>query len=317
MNRGMVSWWIRAIVFIAFLYSLVWGILIVAFPAHVFVTSGMETPKMLFAWQLTGVVEIALAIGYLFALKDPLRVWQPILVGVVYKLASVALFSADSALDVSLQPLMGYEVINNLIWVPPFIIILYKAYRRTYLADATMIETLDDSHIRLEMFDASNGQNLKELTDEQPQLVVFLRHFGCTFCREALTDLAQLRSKIESKGTNIVLVHMLEDEEEAFHEISKYGLEDLPAIADPEGLLYKKFRLQRGTMRQLFGIRVWLRGLYIGIVEGHGIGAEKGDYWQMPGVFLMYKGQVIKQFIHHYASDRPEYLDLADCTACE
>lgn len=317
MNRGIISWWIRAIVFIAFLYSLVWGILIVAFPAHVFTTSGMSAPNMLFAWQLTGIIEIALAVGYLFALKDPLRVWQPILVGLIYKLASVVLFSADTAVDVSLKPLMGYEVINNLIWVPPFLIILYKAYRRTYLADATMIESLDDQHIRLEMFDASNGKDLKQLTDEKPQLVVFLRHFGCTFCREALTDLSHLRQQIEAKGTNIVLVHMLEDEEEAYDEISKYGLQDLPAISDPEGLLYKKFHLQRGTIRQLFGLRVWLRGIYIGIVDGHGIGAEKGDYWQMPGVFLMHRGQVIKQYIHEFASDRPEYLDLAECAACE
>ncbi|MFN8816592.1 MAG: hypothetical protein ACK5ZV_07645, partial [bacterium] len=39
----------------------------------------------------------------------------------------------------------------------------------------------------------SGGQSVAELSMRSPVLMVFLRHFGCTFCREALADVrAQL-----------------------------------------------------------------------------------------------------------------------------
>ncbi|MGP1310160.1 MAG: hypothetical protein ACTS27_08185, partial [Phycisphaerales bacterium] len=38
-------------------------------------------------------------------------------------------------------------------------------------------------------------------------LLVFLRHAGCTFCREALADVAKRRRRIENAKVRIVLVH--------------------------------------------------------------------------------------------------------------
>ena len=55
---------------------------------------------------------------------------------------------------------------------------------------------------------SQGGQTLAQLSAERPVLVVFLRHTGCAFCREALSDLQKQRSGIESRGTSIALVHM-------------------------------------------------------------------------------------------------------------
>jgi hypothetical protein len=142
---------------------------------------------------------------------------------------------------------------------------------------------------------------------------VFLRHFGCTFCREALTDIKRQRKVIEISGTRIVLVHMVDDDT-AREALRPYGLDDLLRLSDPELKLYRAFGLERGTVRQLFGPRVWLRGIVAGLFGRHGVGALAGDGFQMPGVFLIRRGKVEAAYIHRTASDRPDYAGLA-CAA--
>ena len=56
------------------------------------------------------------------------------------------------------------------------------------------------------------GRNLKDLSMERPVMLVFLRHFGCTFCREALADISKKREVLESMGAKLVFVHMAEPE---------------------------------------------------------------------------------------------------------
>ena len=37
------------------------------------------------------------------------------------------------------------------------------------------------------------GRTLLELVDESPFLLIFLRHFGCSFCRQTLDDVSRIR----------------------------------------------------------------------------------------------------------------------------
>jgi len=54
-----------------------------------------------------------------------------------------------------------------------------------------------------------------------------------------------------------------------------------------------------------------VRGIQAGIVEGHGLGRLAGDAFQMPGVFLVFHGQVIRSYRHQSTADRPDYLGFA------
>ena len=45
--------------------------------------------------------------------------------------------------------------------------------------------------------------------------------------------------------------------------------------------------------------------------NGHGVGMLAGDGLQMPGVFVLHHGQVLREFRHESAADRPDYLELA------
>jgi hypothetical protein len=47
------------------------------------------------------------------------------------------------------------------------------------------------------------------------------------------------------------------------------------------------------------------------VLAGHRIGRVVGDGMQMPGVFLVYRGQIIRSFRHKTIADRPDYVALA------
>ncbi len=155
----------------------------------------------------------------------------------------------------------------------------------------------------------STGETLAALSEKSPVLLVLLRHEGCTFCRNAMSDIARLRRQIEEVGTRIVLGHMGAAEDfDAFAE--RYGLADIAAVADPQRTLYRGLGLGRGRMLQLIGPRVlcaWIKST----VAGHLPGKIKGDPLQLPGAFLLHHGQVIKGHTYRDASDRPDYVTLA------
>src|SRR5271165_4494803 len=52
------------------------------------------------------------------------------------------------------------------------------------------------------------GETLGELTAGHAVLLVFLRHFGCTFCREAVEEVSKKRATIEAGGTRLAFVHL-------------------------------------------------------------------------------------------------------------
>jgi peroxiredoxin len=158
----------------------------------------------------------------------------------------------------------------------------------------------------------NKGVTLEELGQHQKVMLVFLRHFGCTFCRESMADISQRKADIEATGTTIVLVHQVSDAH-AHKIFSLYDIENLHRISDPHQELYQAFQLFRAKWYQVFGLRVWWRGFLAGIINGHLIGPEQGDGWQMPGVFIIQQGKIINKFTHEYASDRPDYVDLAAC----
>jgi peroxiredoxin len=159
---------------------------------------------------------------------------------------------------------------------------------------------------------ANTGESLAELSRRTPVLVVFLRHAGCPFCREALADLQEKRSIIEASGTKIVLVHMQPDADAAAL-FAKYRLDDVPRISDPERLLYRTFDLARGSLWQVSGPAVWWRGFEAAVLKRQGFGTPTGDVFQMPGAFLLHHGHILRAFRPANSAKRPDYEALAAC----
>jgi peroxiredoxin len=160
----------------------------------------------------------------------------------------------------------------------------------------------------LAAYSSQSGQTLATLT-ERPLFLVFLRHFGCTFCREAVADLAEKRHTIEGKGVPLAFVH-LGTEEKARWFFKPYDMLDVPRFSDPEGRLYQAFGLLRAELRQYLNSESILRMLGAWL-RGHFVGFPAGDIERMPGAFLIDRGEIQKAFRHKLVSDRPDYLSLA------
>lgn len=164
----------------------------------------------------------------------------------------------------------------------------------------------------LENMITNKGEEVRSLSEKQPVLLVFLRHFGCIFCREALKDLAERQDLIKSEGSKLILVHM-SDYEIADRYLQQFGLHSVDHVSDPTCRFYAAFGLSKGNFTQLFGLQAWIRGFSVSLIEGHSPGPILGDAFQMPGVFVVYQSAIKDQFIHKLASDRPDYLQLIKC----
>jgi peroxiredoxin len=243
-------------------------------------------------------LRVAVSFGLLAASADPVRYWPAVLAGLIARLAPQVGFAlAGRSHPVSLT-------FADAIWWAPLSFILFAAYSARVSRMRGCSPDVLDLALRAR---TDQGVTLGNLSCSAPVLLIFLRHAGCPFSREALADIAATRSDIEAARTVIVLAHMGRPEKgrEIFR---KYGLDDLHQISDPCRSLYRAFGLRGGGLWKLFGPKVWLRGLDACILHRHGFGRPAGDGLQMPGMFLIFHGQVLRSYRHQSVADRPDYV---------
>ena len=171
---------------------------------------------------------------------------------------------------------------------------------------------LDNIDLVLNQMITNRGRSVLSVSSDGPVMLVFLRHFGCTFCKEAVSDLSCKHDAYKAAGIKLILVHMSPSEDgEAFFK--NYGFTDVEHVSDPACRFYAGFGLVKGNFSQLFGLRVMMRGFENTMVKGHSLGRFIGDGFQMPGVFLIQNGNIREKFVHKYASDRPNYDQIMAC----
>jgi peroxiredoxin len=156
-----------------------------------------------------------------------------------------------------------------------------------------------------------SGKNLLELVEASSVLLVFLRHFGCSFCRQAISDVADLRPELDKRRVRPVFVH-LGTPERAKPFFDYYGIGDVERVSDPEARVYQlpAFALPRmNPVLTLFQPSVWI-GWFKGALFKHGIGAIKEDGHQMQGIFFLKGSKIVRQFRYKTIADEPNYLKL-------
>lgn len=295
---------------LAGIYNILWGGWVILWPEWSLAAAGFpETTSAPAIWQCLGMVIGVYGIGYWIASNDPFRHWPIVFVGLLGKVLGplgLAWIIWQGNLPISTARLV---VLNDLIWWGPFAVILWNAARYEQSRSALEAEelTFEEAICR---FRSQSGKSLRELSQETPLLVLFLRHSGCVFCREALADLARQREQIEGAGLRIALVHM-QDEAEGESFFRPYGLDDVPRFSDPRQQLYQAFDLSLGTLRQLFGVRIWWRGFVSAILRRHGFGKIRANGFRMPGVFIVHQGRIVQAHRHATADDRPDYAEFS------
>jgi small multidrug resistance pump len=111
----------------AALYNLVWGALVILFPASFFCLIGAPEPSYLLLWQVVGMFVLVFAPGYWWAARDPARHGHLVLIGLVGKLLGPLGFAW--AYGTGQLPLaFGLTILtNDLVWLPVFVLFVRDA----------------------------------------------------------------------------------------------------------------------------------------------------------------------------------------------
>lgn len=147
------------------------------------------------------------------------------------------------------------------------------------------------------LLDSGEKVPLRSLYADRKLVLVFLRHFGCVFCRE---QVGQLRVH---PNLNVAFVAMATPEQA--RDFKTKTRSPHPFVCDPERDLYEAFGLGRGDLKQMMNPRVFSRG-FGATLRGHFVGLPIGDPWQMPGVFAIEPdGEVSWEYRSVDMSDNP------------
>ena len=258
-----------------------------------------------------------LGLGYWLASGNPFRHWPIVVVGTLAKLLGAAAFARAHAVLHAMPMRPAFVLVaGDMIWWLPFLRMVLGAWRwhegqrRLWLRHETdRTPHMPLAEEAMQTWRMRDGRTLAQASDQGPVLLVFLRHFGCTFCRETLGDLSEQRESLERDGAQLCLVHMTEDRR-ASEFFTRFGLSGLPRVSDPARELYNAFELGQGSIGQVMGARLWVRAVVAAIRNRRWIFSRAGDPFQMPGVFILHRGKVLRAFRHADAADRPEYAEL-------
>jgi hypothetical protein len=179
--------------------------------------------------------------------------------------------------------------------------------RLSSVIEAAMINKLSSDILQspVEGLNLHPGAFAEQL-EHKPTLMVFLRHFGCMFCREMVRDLRQL-SETQPDYPPIVFVCQgtLEEGRGFF---AQYWPE-ARAIVDTPKTLYTALGLRRATWGEMVGIQVWTCS-FRAMAKGNFMGKPVGDPWIMPGVFLIQGNEILWAHRFRHQGDNPEWATI-------
>ena len=144
---------------------------------------------------------------------------------------------------------------------------------------------------------------LRDQLGDIPTVLVFLRYFGCTFCRETVDDLRQRTERDPSYPPAIFFFQGTPREGRAF--LRTYWPK-ARAISDPELKCYDVFGVGRGNLWQTLGPGV-LASKRRANQKGHHNGERSGDIWRMPGLFVVQGDRVLWQQRFKHAAEYPDF----------
>ena len=151
--------------------------------------------------------------------------------------------------------------------------------------------------------------SLRDQLGAAPTLLVFLRHFGCPFCKETIAGLRAASQASANYPAVLFFYQGSPTEGKAF--LRRYWPE-ARAIADPEAVFYDGFGIARGGIMQMFHpavVPALVRAGAKGFLGGGGDDGG-GDTRRMPGLFLARGGEVLWSHLARHQADHPEFARI-------
>jgi len=312
------SKWPKVVLRAAAIYNLLWGAWVILFPNHLFDWTHIDRPNYPGIWQCVGMIVGVYGIGYWFAADDFRRHWPIVLVGFLGKILGPIGFLQSAATGV-LPWSWGVTILtNDLIWWIPFGAMLYVTFKdwndpQRVVSDGSQTPLGSDPPKSLlqtnQQTIASDGRSLSAICDSHNMLLIFLRHSGCTFCRQSLDELRRLTPKLDAAKIIPVVVHM-GTAAEGKSMLANYNLENVLHVSDPTCQLYRCYQLVRGRFSQLLGPMIWWAGFKAAILQRHGVGKLVGDGFQLGGTFLVRDNQIVQAYRAISAADATPFCKL-------
>ncbi len=154
--------------------------------------------------------------------------------------------------------------------------------------------------------------NMYDLWKNQIAIFVYLRHFGCIFCRQHAKEIWENREKYQKNGAKIFFIG------NGASYLIKYfkedlGIQDAKIFTDPSLESFKASGFKRGFLAAL-GPRAAVNAVKA-VIDGHSQGGmykkEQGDLWQLGGILVVKpEGKVGYHFISTAAGDYSPEFDV-------
>ena len=138
-------------------------------------------------------------------------------------------------------------------------------------------------------------------------LLVFLRHFGCTFCRETV---AELRRESEASSDFPPLLFFFQGNTTEGRAFLRRDWPTARAVADPGLRFYEAFGVERMGWLDLLRPALW-QAERRAKAKGFSQGERSGDIWRLPGVFLVRRDRIVWTHEFRHAGDLPDFGAIA------
>lgn len=134
---------------------------------------------------------------------------------------------------------------------------------------------------------AGDEVRLGEAWRERPVVLALIRHFGCQFCKDHVSQLVPAVPAIHEAGAELVIVGS------GSPSMAGFFAEDYhvttPLFTDPSREVYRALGAKRPTWAALLTPRLYWNALQVHR-RGHRMGRVQGDLAQLGGVFIILPG---------------------------
>jgi hypothetical protein len=148
---------------------------------------------------------------------------------------------------------------------------------------------------------------LGQLWADRTAVLLFVRHFGCLFCKQQIADISPLLDRIRSRGAELIVMgHGSIEDARAFRDEQQLAV---PILTDPSREAYCALDMRRG-LASVLAPAVLARGL-TARVAGFRQSRVAGDVLQQGGVVVIAPGGVERfRFISQEAGDHPSPVQI-------
>ena len=154
---------------------------------------------------------------------------------------------------------------------------------------------------------AGQPTRLGDLWETRPAVVVWLRHFGCLFCKEQTAEFRSRRADVEERGAALAFVG---------NGGPRYATgfrdefcPDCTVLTDPELTSYRAIGARSGVLNTL-GPQAWGAGIRA-VARGARQQRTQGSPFQQGGVLVMAPGdRVVYKYLSKAAGDHPAVNDV-------